>query len=241
MVRLRRECPSLQVLAIAEQPAAAACYGQRGESFPPAASYVALGSQDRYFIRFTNGLSECVGPEGLHEQIQLYDRAPGKEIRSLAFGATWDSWFIVYEDGTAALGGTMPNGLTDLLNSTKDSCRGLERVALGLCGQWYLADLDGEAWWELEEENGLRQRKQRWKISDSVWFDRKQTGNSKVGDALNCSGAGCSDHSRVWPTPPLPLLPPPLPPLLPPPLPASLPSHLPPAQFCRTTTRPSRP
>ena len=41
--------------------------------------------------------------------------------------------------------------------------------------------LDGEAWWELEGEAGLRQRKQRWKLSDSVWFDRKQTGNSKVG------------------------------------------------------------
>ena len=113
-----------------------------------------------------------------------------------------------------------------------------QSIASESSGPWVL---DGEAWWELEGEAGLRQRKQRWKLSDSVWFDRKQTGNSKVGDALNCSGAGCSDHSRVWPTPPLPLLPPPLSPLLPPPLPASLPSHLPPAQFCRTTTRPSQP
>ena len=131
-----------------EQPASATCYGQRGDTNPPPASYVALGSQDRYYVRFANGRCECVGPEGLHEQLQRFDRVPGKEIRSLAFGVAWDSWFVVYADGTAAVGGAMPAGLTNLLKSTSDTCRGLERVALGPCGQWYLADLDGEAWWE---------------------------------------------------------------------------------------------
>eukprot|EP00966_Prymnesium_polylepis_P272634 6298756-Prymnesium_polylepis.2 len=33
--------------------------------------------------------------------------------------------------------------------------------------------------WELEDDDRLRKRKQRWRMSDSVWEPRKLTSNSK--------------------------------------------------------------
>jgi len=110
------------------------------QSHQPAPVYVSLGSEDRYYIQFSDNTSKWVGGDLLTKQLQKQEGA----VRSVAFGEKWDSFFIVDEDGDYSYCGINKHlhckleerGLTDL------RC-----VSLGSGGEYYLSTRDGESWW----------------------------------------------------------------------------------------------
>jgi len=107
-------------------------------------AYVALGSEDRYYIRFTDGSSQwsAVDGDNFSESVRAGSSKGG--IRSVAFGKP-GCWFIVYENG----GWSNLSGSPGLNN--KIEARGkradLKCVSLGPNGEWYLAAENGRAWW----------------------------------------------------------------------------------------------
>ncbi len=107
----------------------------------PSPDYVALGSNERYYIRFTNGKSEWVGPDNLSKLLQN-DR---RRVKSVAFGANWEDYFVVFEGGGYAYVGA-PYGLEEKINA-RGKRGDLEKVTLGPNGEWSLWTQNGRAWW----------------------------------------------------------------------------------------------
>jgi len=58
--------------------------------------YAVLGAQGRYYVQFSDGHAEWVGPPSFTEAVQRSTRA----IRQVAFGAG-DAWLILYDTGGA--------------------------------------------------------------------------------------------------------------------------------------------
>jgi hypothetical protein len=58
--------------------------------------YAVLGAQGRYYVQFSDGHAEWVGPPSFTEAVQHSTRA----IRQVAFGAD-DAWLILYHTGGA--------------------------------------------------------------------------------------------------------------------------------------------
>lgn len=109
----------------------------------PKAKYVALGSQDRYYISFEDGKSEWVGCEEMTTFLQSEEDLD-REVVSVAFGFDWDSYFIVYEDGGFYYQ-NVPCGLDDHME--KRWLEGdIKCVSLGPAGEWFLQIQSGH-WW----------------------------------------------------------------------------------------------
>lgn len=107
----------------------------------PSPDYVALGSNGRYYIRFTNGKSEWVGPGDLSDLLKRDHR----KVASVAFGQDWEDYFVVFEDGGFQCTG-VPYGLVEKLKARGN--RGdLKKVTLGPDGEWSLWAKNGRAWW----------------------------------------------------------------------------------------------
>eukprot|EP00965_Chrysotila_dentata_P187778 6172344-Pleurochrysis_carterae.AAC.2 len=106
-------------------------------------AYVALGSDDRYYIRFTNGTSQWVG-DGKSFDEAVFDGESNGGIRSVAFGKP-GSWFIVYGNGSWS---NLSNCL-GLNNKIKARHRraDLTCVSLGPNGEWFLAAKNRRKWW----------------------------------------------------------------------------------------------
>ena len=92
----------------------------------PSPTYVALGTMDRYYIKFANGKSEWVGCEDMSKTLQESTRA----VRTVAFGEDWDSYFVVFDDGYWAYK-NVPTGLCDQVKK-RNSRADLAAVSLGL-------------------------------------------------------------------------------------------------------------
>ena len=86
---------------------------------------------------------------GLTEKICVRDallkRGVVDLVRSVAFGADYDTFFIVFTDGTFwCHGDAIPNELDSKVASLRDGC-GVREVALGPRGEWYIAtDQEGK-------------------------------------------------------------------------------------------------
>ena len=61
----------------------------------PSPTYFSIGTENRYYVHFANGKSEWVGPKSMSETLHEQDRT----VRSIAFGDSWDSYFVVFTDG----------------------------------------------------------------------------------------------------------------------------------------------
>ena len=114
---------------------------QSRASSHPSPDYVALGSNGRYYIRFTNGKFEVVGPDGLFDLLQKDKR----RVASVAFGEDWEDYFVVFEDGGYQYFGA-PHGLVGKLKD-RGKRGDLEKVTLGPNGEWSLWAKNGRAWW----------------------------------------------------------------------------------------------
>lgn len=107
----------------------------------PKPTYVALGSFGRYVIVFDDGSSQWVGSDDMSAELQKTKRS----IQSVAFGASFDSYFIVYTDGGRSYV-DVPAGLSEQIE--KRQGRGdLKCVSLGPDGEWYLSVKNSRAWW----------------------------------------------------------------------------------------------
>ncbi|EJK69390.1 hypothetical protein THAOC_09363 [Thalassiosira oceanica] len=107
----------------------------------PSPVYVAVGSQDRYYIKFSNGKSEWVGCDDLTEEL---NSSSSSKVKSVAFGEEWDSYFVVYTDGGYAYQ-SVPSELVKLIK--KRIKADLSCVSLGPDGEYYVGAEDGRAWW----------------------------------------------------------------------------------------------
>lgn len=97
----------------------------------PAPNYVAMGSQDRYYISFTNGAREWVGCDEMTKELE----SSARSVMTVAFGEHWDSHFIVYTDGYWNYN-NLPHGLSHLLKSRKHKAD-MSCVSLGPNGEYY--------------------------------------------------------------------------------------------------------
>jgi len=107
----------------------------------PSPDYVALGSMNRYYIRFKNGKSEWVGPDDLSKLLQKDSR----KVKSVAFGEDYADYFVVFEGGGYEYVGCPP-GLENKINA-RGKRGDLDKVTLGPDGEWSLWAKNGRAWW----------------------------------------------------------------------------------------------
>eukprot|EP00966_Prymnesium_polylepis_P210806 4881558-Prymnesium_polylepis.1 len=108
----------------------------------PAPTYVSLSGDSRYYIEFADGKSAWVGPDSMDDKID----AESRNIRTVAFGQDWDTWFIVFDDGYWGWQGDIPNGLQEQL-ARRDRRSDLTFVSLGSNGEWFMSAQNGRAWW----------------------------------------------------------------------------------------------
>jgi hypothetical protein len=101
----------------------------------PSPVYVAMGSQDRYYIKFADGSSQFVGCDDLVKELQ--QKSNVRVVKTVAFGVDWDSYFIVYTDGWWS-SRNVPIGLTDLIKK-RQSRADLHCVSLGPNGEYFLS------------------------------------------------------------------------------------------------------
>ena len=109
----------------------------------PSPLYVALGSQDRYYIRFQDGKCEFVGCDAMIQTLQK--KQISRTVRTVAFGGDWDSYFIVYSDGGYEYS-SIPLALHKLIKSRNGKCD-LACVSLGPSGEFYVRTQNEKAWW----------------------------------------------------------------------------------------------
>jgi hypothetical protein len=128
-------------------------------------SYVSLGSKDRFYCAFHDGTYCLKGPKSLEKELKRCFAASVSAVSavppmlqpqhvpplshmpvSVAFGSTWESWFVVFPDGSWKFQGKIPADLSHKLASRKD--RGdLVRVTLGPSGEWFVKARNGRMWW----------------------------------------------------------------------------------------------
>ena len=108
----------------------------------PKPAYVALGSQERYYVNFTNGKSEWSGPEYLGDAIHGQTSSPV----CVAFGEEWGSYFVLFGNG-AYESQNVPSGLKEFLNIKRVKKYGVKWVSLGPNGEYFIEDNSGNKQW----------------------------------------------------------------------------------------------
>eukprot|EP00933_Yihiella_yeosuensis_P005859 TRINITY_DN110459_c0_g1_i1.p1 TRINITY_DN110459_c0_g1~~TRINITY_DN110459_c0_g1_i1.p1 ORF type:complete len:417 (-),score=56.68 TRINITY_DN110459_c0_g1_i1:67-1317(-) len=131
----------------------------------PAPIYVALGSHDRYYVEFSNGKSEWVGPDAFSECMNDTKRG----VKSIAFGEDYETFFVVFQDGWWQCGGAIPSGLLDKIRA-RDNSPDLTCVSLGPNGEWYLSARNGRAWWGGLSEDGYAAAGKHRDTITGMWF-----------------------------------------------------------------------
>ena len=104
----------------------------------PSPTYVAIGSDDRYYIQFADGKSEWVGCENMGNEIKNCSAL----IKTVAFGESWGSYFLVSQDGDYSYC-NIPSDLEEFVEKSGS----LNCVSLGGDGAWYAEASDGRASW----------------------------------------------------------------------------------------------
>ena len=113
----------------------------RSKALPPPV-YVVLGSLGRYYIRFKDGNAEWAGCNHMTKKLKY---CKYKKVRSVAFGQYWDSYFVVFDDGSSIYK-NIPNELIDLLRRrlNRDD---LTCVSLGPKGEYFLSARNTKTWY----------------------------------------------------------------------------------------------
>jgi hypothetical protein len=106
-------------------------------------SYVSLGTRDRYFVAFKDDTFDWKGPKQLDKILKGLPQAP----RSVAFGNSYDTFFVVFADGSWKFHGrSIPTALADKLEERRDKAD-LVCVNLGPHGEWFVRAENGRMWW----------------------------------------------------------------------------------------------
>ena len=103
----------------------------RHSSYEHRPAYVSLGSRDRYYCSFHDGSYAFKGPKGLDRELKKAKRQPV----SVAFGSTYDTFAVVFADGSWKCGGrAVPPEFEERLGKRRD----IQTVNLGPEGEWFL-------------------------------------------------------------------------------------------------------
>ena len=116
---------------------------RRDPSSPPP-DYAALGSEDRYYIRFADGRASWFGPADMDAELREADGTE-RRVASVAFGRGFDAYFIVYADGSWCHAGA-PKALETKITATGARCD-LACVSLGPADEWFVRTKSGGCWW----------------------------------------------------------------------------------------------
>mmetsp|Transcript_11300 Transcript_11300/g.27201 ORF Transcript_11300/g.27201 Transcript_11300/m.27201 type:complete len:290 (+) Transcript_11300:405-1274(+) len=108
----------------------------------PKPTYVAIGSQDRYYVQFADGKAEWVCCDEMHKALQ---KSNNESIASVAFGADYNSYAIVYKGGSYQYSG-IPDGLHDLIVRRRNK-RDLKCISLGPNNEYFVSAKNGRTWW----------------------------------------------------------------------------------------------
>lgn len=103
-------------------------------------SYVAIGTRERYYVAFHDGTADWKAPKALDKCLKRRSTP-----RSVAFGDKYDSFFVVFEDGSWEFN-DIPEELADKLAERMDR-PDVVCVTLGPSGEWFLRARNGRMWW----------------------------------------------------------------------------------------------
>jgi len=135
----------------------------RSSSFSSRPCFVALGTRDRYYVSFNDGSGDWKASSSLDKMLKkrvMKNPAPSKSSsssakknpvtslpRSVAFGATYDTFFVVFNDGSWEYQGrAIPKSLEKKLRE-RDDVDDLVLCNLGPTGEWFLKAENGKMWW----------------------------------------------------------------------------------------------
>ena len=150
---------------------------------PVEINYVAIGPLGQYYVEFSDHSSSFSGPTDLND-ILLTTCGPNmKKVKCIAFGATWDTFFVVFKDGSWSYGGNVPDELISKIRINIKFRPELKNVALGPNGEWFLETTTGHFWWfgvksKCLEVNG-----------------KKKMEEKLMGDAEHVVNTGCDDYT----------------------------------------------
>lgn len=92
----------------------------------------------RYYVRFEDGKSSWVGPLPL--EYEQYEPV------IVAFGESFTSYFILFEDGRMSYA-DLPRSLHNKLHSRNPRLPGVEFLSLGPDGEWFVLWKTGKMEW----------------------------------------------------------------------------------------------
>jgi hypothetical protein len=134
----------------------------RSSSFSSRPCFVALGTRDRYYVSFNDGSGDWKASSSLDKMLKkrvMKNPAPSNSSssakqnsattlpRSVAFGATYDTFFVVFNDGSWEYQGrAIPKSLEKKLRE-RDDADDLVLCNLGPNGEWFLKAENGKMWW----------------------------------------------------------------------------------------------
>lgn len=141
----------------------------RSSSYSSRPCFVALGSRDRYYVSFNDNTADWKGSNILDKTLKRIftknnsatssaskrhlkscaNDSAGKSSlpRSVAFGSTYDTFFIIYHDGSWQYQGRgIPESLEDKLKERHNRAD-LLHCNLGPNGEWFLKAENGKMWW----------------------------------------------------------------------------------------------
>jgi hypothetical protein len=131
----------------------------RSSSFSSRPCFVALGTRDRYYVSFNDGSGDWKASSSLDKMLKkrvIKNPTPDSSAkpnavsslpRSVAFGATYDTFFVVFNDGSWEYQGrAIPKSLEKKLRE-RDDADDLVLCNLGPNGEWFLKAENGKMWW----------------------------------------------------------------------------------------------
>lgn len=107
----------------------------------PKPNYVAIGTMGRFFIKFDDGNRRFTGSDKM-EKVLL---SASKEVASVAFGQKWNSFAIVYTDGSYVCN-DIPIALDNLVRVRRQNKPDIICISLGPNGEYYVLDKTGGSW-----------------------------------------------------------------------------------------------
>ncbi|CAD7971973.1 unnamed protein product [Amoebophrya sp. A120] len=129
--------------------------------------YISTGSHDRCYLEFSDGELFCHGPDQLQKLVK--EAAAGHyktNLKCVAFGASWETFVAVFEDGTWEVGGSdLPKQFKEKMfaqgpagpASLVRGQRTVKHVSLGPRNEWFIEFVDAECWWGGVREHLLEQ------------------------------------------------------------------------------------
>lgn len=95
----------------------------------PSASDVAIGTEDRFYLRFADGKQEWVASDECTTAIK------SKAVAKVSFGRDWDDFVVLHKDGSCTWAG-LPSQLEAKLDGLGPKSPPLSTVNLGPEGEW---------------------------------------------------------------------------------------------------------